>query len=65
MATITINLLDTKRTVLSKNNQVYLSAPNSDYLMVAGENNATDFAVLYNAIYDEYVFTGYNGKLKR
>lgn len=57
MATITINLLDTKRTVLSKNNQVYLSAPNTDYLIIAGENDTTNFAVVHNAIYDEYVFT--------
>lgn len=57
MTTITINLLDTKRTVLSKNNQVYLSAPNTDYLIIAGENDTTNFAVVHNAIYDEYVFT--------
>lgn len=43
MTTITINLLDTKRTVLSKNNQVYLSAQNTDYLIIAGENDTTSY----------------------
>lgn len=47
MSTITIKLLDTKNSVLVKDNQVYYNAPNG-YVVVQGENNATDFKVEYN-----------------
>lgn len=55
MAQIKIKLLNTKRSVLSKDNQVFYSAPN-DYVVVQGENDATTFLVEFDETYNDYSF---------
>jgi len=47
MQNIIIKLLDNKRTLQSTDNEVQLNAPNG-YIIVAGENNTTNFILEFN-----------------